>query len=130
MLGLMLALTVPLVAMTGACPAGRIALAGIRSTHTDGDVRDIDVAITVVNHTAQAQPASYLQSVEIWQDGTKVDQKGVPPLKPGASATVTYQVQRSAGGRSDSTNLRLQLVGHDPHDAGCSNAGEPYRLSV
>jgi subtilase family serine protease len=92
-----------------------------------------DTAITVRNLGTKAQPSSLLQSVEIFQDGTKVGQMGIQPLKPGASQTVHYRLQRAHGGRPGSTQLRFLLVLTDPHRVpitDCSTSNDVYHLSV
>jgi subtilase family serine protease len=129
----MLAVLAPLVALTGSCSGPAITAAGVQSTHDDGDVRHYDIAITVTNHGSAAVPASVLDSVEIYQDGTKVDQKGLPWLKPGQSATVRYDFQRASDARRNSTQLRLRLVQRDPHGTAvtpCGGDAAGYRLSV
>jgi subtilase family serine protease len=128
MLDLFLALTSPPAVVASSCGAPAITNAGIQSTSTSGDVRFTRVAITVVNH-GPAQAPSILQSVDVYQNGSKVDQKGVPPLKAGASATVTYTFKRSAEAHDDTTRLRLQLAGHDAHGS-CSTSGSPVRITV
>jgi hypothetical protein len=123
-----IALAVPLFTVASGCGAPVITNAGIQSTSTSGDLRFTRVAVTVVNRGA-SQPSSMLQSVNVYQNGSKVDQKSVPPLRAGASKTVTYTFKRSAEANDDTTRLRVQLVGHDAHGS-CSTAGSPVRITV
>jgi archaellum component FlaG (FlaF/FlaG flagellin family) len=129
---LLTALSAPLLAMTSsACAAPAIAGAVAHELGTNGDLNTYDVAITVKNMGA-TEPSSMLQSVQVFQDATKVDQKGTPPLAAGASATVHYRLQRSSEARPGSTHLRFSLVMHDPHRpvADCSGANATYRINV
>jgi hypothetical protein len=129
---LLTALSVPLLAMTsGACAAPTISTAVATQLGSNGDLTTYDVAITVKN-TGASEPSSLLQSVQVFQDATKVDQKGTPPLPAGGSATVHYRLQRSAEARPGTTHLRFSLVLHDPHSAiaECSGTNTTYRINV
>jgi hypothetical protein len=132
--GLLAALSIPLLALANnACTAPTIASAIANPIGNNGSITTYDVAIRVKNNGPAAEPSSLLQSVAIYQDATKVDQIGTPPLKPGGSATVHYRLQRSTDARSGSTHLRLQLVLRDPHGTAfgdCSSANDTYRIDV
>jgi archaellum component FlaG (FlaF/FlaG flagellin family) len=129
---LLMALSVPLLAVSGsACAAPAITGAVANELGSNGDLNTYDVAITVKN-TGASEPSSVLQSVQVFQDATKVDQKGTPPLAAGASATVHYRLQRSSDARPGSTHLRFSIVMHDPHRpvADCSGSNATYRINV
>ena len=84
LLPLTLALAAPLVAAApcnGANPA--IVGAELQSRTTNGNLNHYVVAVHVKNLGTQGQPSNLLQSVEVLQDGDHVDQKGLPPLRPG-----------------------------------------------
>jgi archaellum component FlaG (FlaF/FlaG flagellin family) len=130
---LLTALSLPLLAMTSnACVDPAITHAVASNLGSNGDLTTYDVAITVKNTGSAAEPSSLLQSVQVYQDATKVDQKGTPPLRAGGTATVHYRLQRSSEARSGSTHLRFSLVVHDPHGAisDCSTANTTYRINV
>jgi hypothetical protein len=127
------ALSLPLLAMTsGACVSPGITSAVANQLGSNGDLTTYDVVITVKNAGPAAEPSSLLQSVQVYQDATKVDQMGTPPLRAGGSATVHYRLQRSSEARPGSTHLRFSLVIHDPHGpvANCSTANSSYRINV
>lgn len=130
---LLTALSLPLLAMTSnACVSPAITSAVASQLGSNGDLTTYDVAITVKNAGPAAEPSSLLQSVQVYQDATKVDQKGTPPLRAGGSATVHYRFQRSSEARPGTTRLRFSLVMHDPHGAvtRCSTANSTYRINV
>jgi hypothetical protein len=130
---LLTALSLPILAMTSnACVSPGITSAVASRLGSNGDLTTYDVAITVKNTGPAAEPSSLLQSVQVYQDATKVDQKGTPPLPAGGSATVHYRLQRSSEARRGSTHLRFALVMHDPHGpvTSCSAANSTYRVNV
>ncbi len=132
MLALLAALSMPLIAMTsGACASPTITSAVATPVGSNGNLTTYDIAIRVKN-TGSAEPSSLLQSVQVFQDATKVDQKGTPPLSAGGAATVHYRFQRSAEARPGSTHLRFQLMVSDPHGptTECSAANSTYRIDV
>jgi hypothetical protein len=126
------AIVAPLVASASPACADP-AITSARSSLAAGGSLDVyDVAITVTNRGRGAQPSSLLQSVAVYQDAGKVGQIAVPPLRPNASQTVHYRLQRAVDARPGSTNLRLMLVLRDPHRpvTDCSAANDTFRLSV
>jgi hypothetical protein len=98
----------------------------------NGRLNVYETAVTVRNEGTLAQSSSVLQSVAVYQDGTKVGELGLQPLKPGASQTVEYRMQRSAGAATGSTQLRFVLLVKNPHGpvSECSTAGHVVRLTI
>ncbi len=131
---LLTALALPLLAMTpGACTNPAIVSAGATTAGNNGNLTTYNIAIRVKNTGTVGEPSSLLQSVEVFQDATKVDQKSAPPLAPGQAATVHYQFSRSSEARAGSTHLRFRLVTTDPHGTtitNCSVANSTFRLDV
>ncbi len=131
----LIAVLLPVVAMTTSACADP-AIVSVRSSPVNGMTGRLNVyveSITVRNVGTAAQPSSLLQSVAIYQDGTKVGQLGIRPLKPGASQTVHYRLERAAGARAGSTQLRFRLILSDPHGVpitDCSTGNDVYRLTV
>jgi len=139
MLALLLApllFSAPLVAASaptcsGADPA--IISATVQSKTPNGDLNHYVIAITVQNVGSMKQASNLLQSVDIFQDATKVDQKGLQPLAPGKSQTVTYAFDRAMGAAHDSTHFRFSLDMHAasaPSNADCSTSNDTFRLDV
>ena len=88
---------------------------------------------SVKNLGSSDEPSSLLQSVQVFQDATRVDQKGAPPLRAGGAATVHYRLQRSSEARPGTTHLRFQLVLRNPHGVpitNCSTSNDTYRINV
>ena len=131
---LLAALSLPILAATsGACAAPTITNAVATQTGNNGDLNTYDVAITVKNNGAASEPSDVLQSVQVFQDTTKVDQKGTQPLAAGTTTTVHYTFTRSSEAQAGTTHLRFGLVLSDPHGTAmstCNGAGEEYRLDV
>ena len=123
MLDLLVALaTIPLVAMSSsACADPAITHVAAMHAGGNGNLNTYDVAVTVKNVGMKAQPATLLQSVAVYQNGDKVDQKGLQPLKPGGSQTVHYMMTRSSEARPGTTRVRVQLTMHDGHGAPVTN---------
>lgn len=129
---LLTALSLPVLAMTStACAQPAIASAVARQVGDNGDLTTYDVAVSVKNAGRGAEASSLLQSVQVYQDATKVDQMGAPPLSPGRVATVHYRFSRSSEAHARSTHLRFKLVATDPHrkTTSCSVASD-FRLDV
>jgi hypothetical protein len=130
---LLAALSLPLLAMTtNACAGPAITHAAASELGSNGNLTQYDVAITVKNTGSQGEPASLLQSVQVYQDQTKVDQKGTQPLSAGGSATVHYRFSRSSEAEQGSTHLHFRLVLRDPHGTPFSDCtpDNNYRLDV
>ncbi len=68
-------------ACSGAEPS--IVQAAVRSVAHNGPLNHYTVAVTVTNQGSMRQPGNTLQSVAVYQNGDKVDQKGLQPLRPG-----------------------------------------------
>jgi hypothetical protein len=128
------ALSLPILAMTsGACAGPTITNAVATQAGNNGNLATYDVAITVTNAGSAGEPSSILQSVQVYQDATKVDQKGTRPLAAGSSATVHYRFSRSSEAQAGSTHLRFQLALSDPHGTpftDCTGATNRYRLDI
>jgi subtilase family serine protease len=132
---LLTALALPLLAATmpGACTNPAIISAAATPVGSNGKLTTFNVAIRVKNTGTVGEPPSLLQSVEVFQDATKVDQKSAPPLAPGQAATVHYVFQRSAEAQPGSTHLRFRIVTSDPHGTtigNCSVANSTFRINV
>lgn len=126
----------PLVAMnappcSGADPA--IISATVQSTTSNGSLNHYVIAITVQNVGAMKQASNLLQSVDVYQDGVKVDQKGLQPLAPAKTQTVTYAFDRAVDAANHSTHLRFVLNFHAvavPGNADCNTGNNQIRLDV
>src|ERR1700737_2072464 len=98
-----------LVAALSSCANPSILSAGVQSATTDGALRRYTIAITVQNRGNVRQPSNLLQSVIVLQDGQKVNQIGLQPLRPKQSQKVTYSFDRAAEAGAGTTDLTFTL---------------------
>jgi hypothetical protein len=134
MLALFAALALSQLAMNSStCADPAIVSAHASTVGDNGRLTTYDVAVTLQNLGLGGEASSLLQSVQVFQDETKVDQIGAPPLRPGGRATVHYRFQRASEARAGSTHLRFRLVERDPHGVpitDCSAANDTMGLRV
>jgi hypothetical protein len=81
------------------------------------------VTATVKNLGSEAQPGNVMQFVDIGQYGRRLDDRGVPPLAPGQSYTVTYVWPRSVEAGKWTSPLDFQVRGAAPSQACTAKAG-------
>jgi subtilase family serine protease len=111
----MLATIAALLAMTVAAPCrgASPAITNVVTSQTsDGALTTYRLDVTVANLGRAGQPSNELQSVNIFLDGQKKGEKGIPPLRPGAEYTFPYTVQRSAEANNGTSAVRFRLVQH------------------
>lgn len=122
----------PIIAAGGVCSGADPAIVGasLKSATPNGDLTHYVVDVTVTNRGGAGQPSNLLQSVDVYQDATKVDQKGVLPLKPGQTAVVEYRFDRSNQAAHRSTRLRFQLHVISPSGFDCNAGDDSARLAV
>jgi CARDB len=120
-------------ALTGAsCANPSIVTANIQSVTPNGGLNHYTIAITVENLGNVAQPATLLQSLEVFQDREKVDQIGLQPLRPQQSQTVTYSFDRGADAGVGTTHLRFSLDEHGQsgNHVSCFAGNETFAINV
>jgi hypothetical protein len=127
---LLAAVALPLIAMS-TCADPAITNVVATPVSDNGSLAGYDFTITLKNMGGN-QRSSVLQSVIVYQDATKVDQRPAQPLRAGASETLHYRFQRSNEARMGSTHMRFQLIVRDPHAAvqDCSTTNDTYRINV
>jgi subtilase family serine protease len=120
------------VATTCSAADPAITQATVRSVTDNGEIKHYVVAITVTNLGQAAQAGNLLQSVDVFRDGEKRDQKGLQPLRAGQSQTVTYEFDRAAEARPGSTRLdfKLDLQAATPGSADCNASNDAFRLDA
>jgi len=120
-------------ALTGAtCANPSIVSARIQSVTTNGGLNHYTIAITVQNQGSVRQPGNLLQSVDVFQDGLRVDRIGLQPLSPKQSQKVTYSFDRAADAGNGTTNLTLTLDfnGRSGKNVDCEAGIETVTLAV
>lgn len=96
-------------ACAGADPA--ITAVSVKSVTSQGasGVNRYNIVGTVVNAGSEGQASNVLQFVDIYENGDKLDSRGIPPLKPGQSYTFSYAVMRSADAGKGTGILSFRL---------------------
>ena len=94
-----------------ACGGSNVAIAsaGVQGVTRYLGLNQYHITARVTNAGGIAQPTNTLQFVNFYRDGQKLDAKGIPPLRPGESYTISYMVARSSDAGVGTTQLALQL---------------------
>jgi len=98
----------------GADPA--IVSAKVQSVVSNGGVNHYTLVGKVTNLGSAKQASNVLQFVDIYQNGTRLEDRGVPPLAPGQSYTFSYDWQRAsdAGNGTTTMNFSLRMTSPSP----------------
>ena len=121
------------VALTGGSCANPSILSAVAKTVTpSGALTQYSIIVTVQNLGDMRQPSNLLQSVDVFQDGDKVDRIGLQPLRPKQSQRVTYRFVRAADAGAGTTELtfRLDFNGRSGNDVDCRAGMETYTILV
>lgn len=81
-----------------------------------------EINATVTNRSGQAQAGNTLQFLDVVYYGGRIDARGIPPLGPGQSYTITYVWPRSvdAGRLTSPMDFRVRSVSPLPAQ-GCTS---------
>ena len=126
LLALAFTATAASAACNGADPS--IASVAVSNVTSTGGLNHYHVRGTVTNIGSQAQPSNTLQFVNIYENGQKLDDKGIPPLAPGQSYQFEYVSDRSVQAGVGSSKLVFRLDVEQPASAECGPAA-PYDVS-
>jgi hypothetical protein len=126
-------LMTPVAIAATACTGADPSITNVTTTQVagSGDLSTYALKVTVANIGSSDQPKNLLQSVDIFLDGGKKDEKGLPPLAAGADYSFTYDVRRAADAGNRTSTVRLHLVTDRPAgDAAqsCSMANTDQRV--
>ena len=121
-----------LVAALTACANPSILSAGVQSVTSEGALQHYTIDITVQNKGDLRQPSNLLQSVVVLQDGQKVNQIGLQPLRPKQLQKVTYKFDRAAEAGAGTTDLTftLDFNGRSGNNVSCHAGSETFAISV
>jgi len=86
-----------------------------------GGLNEYHLSGTVTNTGTQKQASNVLQFVDIYRDREKMDNIGIPPLKPGQSYTFGWKFQRSQDAGEGTTRLHFRLRMVQPTSMGRQN---------
>ncbi len=108
---------------SGADPA--VLSVAVKSMETVGGLNRYTMRGRVANVGHVAQASDTLQFVDIYKGHTKLDSRGVPPLRPGQSYTFEYTSERSAAAGRHTTTLafRMDVRGASSQDSRNCNTG-------
>jgi hypothetical protein len=81
------------------------------------------VSATVTNRSNVAQPGDVLQFVDVVQYGGRLDDRGIPPLAPGQSYTVTYVWPRSSDAGTGTSPLDFRIRSVTASSQSCASEG-------
>jgi subtilase family serine protease len=115
---------------TGADPA--ITSIKVQNVANDGSVNHYTLVGRVTNLGSQKQASNVLQFVDIYQNGTRLEDRGIPPLAPGQSYTFSYVWQRAADAGSNTTTFNFSIRITSPSPPGnedCNLANDRYNLT-
>ncbi len=110
----------------GANPA--VTSVSVKSVTNDGKLNNYHIVGTVTNLGSAGQPSNTLQFVDIRQYGIKLDDKGIPPLAPGQSASFSYTWQRNVEAARGTTMLNFRIRMEQGSD--CNPGNGTYTLSL
>lgn len=105
------ALAAPSVASAASCHGVDLAITSVKVANvtSNGSVNRYTLVGTVSNNGDQKQASSALQFVDIYTNGQRVNDRGIPPLAPGQSYTFSYVWQRSTDAGNNTTLMRFSL---------------------
>lgn len=115
---------------TGANPiVTSVSVIGVTKTHYLNLYR---VDATVTNVGTEAQAGNVLQFIDVMQYGNRLDDRGVPPLAPGQTYTISYVWKRAvdAGNWTTPLDFRVRPVASPAADPQECSAPPSARSSI
>ncbi len=103
-------------ACAGADPA--ITSVAVQNMTTNGSMNVYHLKGRVLNIGRMKQASNVLQFVGIYEGDIRRDVRSVPPLKPGASFSFTYDYERGANAGTNTTDLVFRLYFRQPNPPG------------
>jgi subtilase family serine protease len=114
----------------GADPA--IVSAKVQNVAGNGSVNHYTLVGKVTNLGSVKQASNVLQFVDIYQNGTRLEDRGVPPLAPGQSYTFSYDWQRASDAGKGTTTMQFRLRMTSPSPPGsedCNPGNDTYSVT-
>lgn len=106
----------PGAALAASCGGPTVTAVAVRSVTPTRYLNYYHVTATVTNRGDEAQAGNVLQFVDVNQYGDRLDDRGIPPLAPGQSYTVSYTWKRAvdAGQRTTPLEFSIRPVAPSP----------------
>jgi hypothetical protein len=123
----------PVLATAATCAGADLAMTSVsvQSVTKTRFLNEYRVVGTVTNVGGAMQGSNVLQFVDINQYGSRLDDRGVPPLAPGQSYSVAYVWNRSVDAGNWTTPLSFHLRGVAPLPVSlndCNPANDRYDI--
>jgi len=103
-----------IAAMANGCDGAgpSIATVTLRGVTRTAYLNRYEISATVTNRGDQAQAGNTLQFLDVLYYGGRIDARGIPPLAPGQSYTITYVWPRSvdAGRWTSPMDFRIRSI--------------------
>ncbi|MGA8841147.1 MAG: hypothetical protein WB491_11720 [Candidatus Aquilonibacter sp.] len=103
-------------ACMGADPA--IVSVAVKGMQSSGGLNRYTLSGKVANLGSAGQAPNTLQFVDIYKGNTKLDSRGVPPLRAGQSYAFEYVTERSAQAGAQTTALGFRMDVREPPNTG------------
>jgi hypothetical protein len=109
----------PLASFASTCAGADPAIVSVvvKGMQPDGGINHYTLSGKVSNLGSLGQGSSTLQFVDIYRGETKIDSRGVPPLRAGESYTFEYVSSRSAQAGDQTTALGFRMRAADSSSA-------------
>jgi subtilase family serine protease len=114
----------------GADPA--IVSVKVQNVTNNGSANHYTLVGRVTNLGTAKQSSNVLQFVDIYQNGTRLEDRGVPPLAPGQSYTFSYDWQRASDAGSGTTTMHFSLRMTSPSPPGsqdCNTGNDTFNVT-
>ncbi len=122
------ALVAPSAAPAASCHGVDLGITSVKVANvtSNGSVNHYTLVGTITNTGDQKQASNALQFVDIYTNGQRVNDRGIPPLAPGQSYTFSYVWQRSTDAGNNTTLMRfsLRMVPPSAGNADCNPAND------
>lgn len=120
----------PMAASACSGPDPSLSVVKVASVSADGSgLNHYTIKVVVTNVGSAGQAGNVLQSVNVSHFDNKVDTKGIPPLKAGASYVWMYNFKRNADAGKGTTTLHFALDMHGKTSADCNSGNDSYNLT-
>ncbi|HVR46537.1 MAG TPA: CARDB domain-containing protein [Candidatus Binatia bacterium] len=112
------AVQLPGIAVAAACGGPTVTAVTVQSMNSTRYLNYYHVTATVTNRGDATQAGNVLQFIDVNQYGNRLDDRGVPPLAPGQSYTITYVWKRAVDAGKWTTPLDFRVRPVAPMAAG------------
>jgi subtilase family serine protease len=125
--GLVLLAELPVGAPAATCSGADPAITSVKvqSVNGSGSLNRYTIVGSVTNLGSQKQASNVLQFVDLYQNGTRLEDRGIPPLAPGQTYTWSYVWGRAsdAGPNTTTFHFNLRMTQLSPPGSQDCNAG-------